>query len=106
MLGVLKGSILVRAILCVVHTFGNAYRCSLLEKFVSAVYRSWRGSFVHHICSKYVVQPADIESAETPPVRDFMKELQRDGTKLLADDKFTGTIRITGFFSCILLCSS
>ena len=54
MLGVLKGSILVRAILCVVHTFGNAYRCSLLEKFVSAVYRSWRGSFVHHICSKYV----------------------------------------------------
>ena len=54
MLDVLKGSILVRAILCVVHTFGNAYRCSLLEKFVSAVYRSWRGSFVHHICSKYV----------------------------------------------------
>lgn len=44
MLDVLKGSILVRAILCVVHTFGNAYRCSLLEKFVSAVYRSWRGS--------------------------------------------------------------
>ena len=54
MLDVLKGSILVRAILCVVHTFGNAYRCSLLEKFVSAVYRSWRGSFIHHICSKYV----------------------------------------------------
>ena len=54
MLDVKKGSILVRAILCVVHTFGNAYRCSLLEKFVSAVYRSWRGSFIHHICSKYV----------------------------------------------------
>ena len=34
MLDVLKGSILVRAILCVVHTFGNAYRCSLLEKLL------------------------------------------------------------------------
>ena len=36
MLDVLKGSILVRAILCVVHTFGNAYRCmkNLLVQFI------------------------------------------------------------------------
>lgn len=54
MLGVLKGSILVSAVLCVARTFEKAYSCSLLKKFVSAVYRSWRGSFIHHICSKYV----------------------------------------------------
>ena len=36
--------------------------------------------------AEVMMQPADIESAETPPVRDFMKELQRDGTKLLADE--------------------
>lgn len=35
--------------------------------------------------AEVMMQPAEIESAETPPVRDFMKELQRDGTKLLAD---------------------
>ena len=41
--------------------------------------------------AEVMMQPADIESAETPPVRDFMKELQRDGTKLLADDVYTET---------------
>lgn len=54
MLDVLKGSILVRAVLCVVYAFENAYGNSLLKKIVSAVYRSWRSSFIHHICSKYV----------------------------------------------------
>ena len=41
--------------------------------------------------AEVMMQPADIESAETPPVRDFMKELQRDGTKLLADEVYTET---------------
>ena len=45
-------------------------------------------------------QPADIESAETPPVRDFMKELQRDGTKLLADDVYTETYQWLKERSC------
>lgn len=42
----------------------------------------------------------DIESAETPPVRDFMKELQRDGTKLLADDVYTETYQWLKERSC------
>lgn len=54
MLGVLKGSIIVKAVLWIICGFQNAFEYSLLKKFVSAVYRSWRGSFLHHICSKYV----------------------------------------------------
>ena len=41
--------------------------------------------------AEVMMQPAEIESAETPPVRDFMTELQRDGTKLLADEVYTET---------------
>ena len=45
--------------------------------------------------AEVMMQPADIESAETPPVRDFMKELQRDGTKLLADDVYIDCLLYT-----------
>ena len=50
--------------------------------------------------AEVMMQPADIESAETPPVRDFMKELQRDGTKLLADDVYTETYQWLKERSC------
>ena len=50
--------------------------------------------------TEVMMQPADIESAETPPVRDFMKELQRDGTKLLADDVYTETYQWLKERSC------
>lgn len=54
MLGILKGSILVKALLCCVRKFENAYECSLLKKLADGICRSWRGSLVHRICSKYV----------------------------------------------------
>ena len=41
--------------------------------------------------AEVMMQPADIESVDTPPVREFMQELQRDGTKLLADEVYTET---------------
>ena len=50
--------------------------------------------------AEVMMQPADIESAETPPVRDFMKEIQRDGTKLLADDVYTETYQWLKERSC------
>ena len=50
--------------------------------------------------AEVMMQPADIESAETPPVRDFMKELQRDGTKLLADDVYIETYQWLKERSC------
>ena len=50
--------------------------------------------------AEVMMQPADMESAETPPVRDFMKELQRDGTKLLADDVYTETYQWLKERSC------
>ena len=50
--------------------------------------------------AEVMIQPTDIESAETPPVRDFMKELQRDGTKLLADDVYTETYQWLKERSC------
>ena len=37
------------------------------------------------------MQPAEIDSVDVPPVREFMQELQRDGTKLLADEVYTET---------------
>ena len=50
--------------------------------------------------AEVMMQPANMESAETPPVRDFMKELQRDGTKLLADDVYTETYQWLKERSC------
>ena len=50
--------------------------------------------------AEVMMQPANIESAETPPVRNFMKELQRDGTKLLADDVYTETYQWLKERSC------
>ena len=50
--------------------------------------------------TEVMMQPADIESAAPPPVRDFMKELQRDGTKLLADDVYTETYQWLKERSC------
>lgn len=50
--------------------------------------------------AQVMMQPADIESADTPPVREFMQELQRDGTKLLADDVYTETYQWLKERSC------
>ena len=50
--------------------------------------------------AEVMMQPADIESAETPPVREFMQELQRDGTKLLADEVYTETYQWLKERSC------
>ncbi len=41
--------------------------------------------------AKVMMQPTEIESEDVPPVREFMQELQRDGTKLLADEVYTET---------------
>ena len=41
--------------------------------------------------AEVMMQPAEIETADVPPVREFMQELQRDGTKLLADEVYTET---------------
>ena len=43
--------------------------------------------------AEVMMQPSDIESADVPPVREFMQELQRDGTKLLADEVYIETIK-------------
>ena len=50
--------------------------------------------------AEVMMQPADIESTETPPVREFMQELQRDGTKLLADDVYIETYQWLKERSC------
>ena len=50
--------------------------------------------------AEVMMQPADIESAETLPVREFMQELQRDGTKLLADEVYTETYQWLKERSC------
>lgn len=50
--------------------------------------------------AEVMMVPADIESADVPPVRDFMKELQRDGTKLLADEVYTETYKWLRERSC------
>ena len=50
--------------------------------------------------AEVMMQPTDIESAETPPVREFMQELQRDGTKLLADEVYTETYQWLKERSC------
>ncbi len=50
--------------------------------------------------AEVMMQPADIESVDTPPVREFMQELQRDGTKLLADEVYTETYKWLKERSC------
>ena len=50
--------------------------------------------------AEVMMQPADTPSAETPPVREFMQELQRDGTKLLADEVYTETYQWLKERSC------
>ena len=50
--------------------------------------------------AEVMMQPVDIESADTPPVREFMQELQRDGTKLLADEVYTETYQWLKERSC------
>ena len=50
--------------------------------------------------AEVMMQPTDMESTETPPVREFMQELQRDGTKLLADDVYTETYQWLKERSC------
>lgn len=43
--------------------------------------------------AQVMMQPAEIETADVPPVREFMQELQRDGTKLLADEVCVECVR-------------
>ena len=50
--------------------------------------------------AEVMMQPTDMESTETPPVREFMQELQRDGTKLLADDVYNETYQWLKERSC------
>ena len=55
--------------------------------------------------AEVMMQPADIESADVPPVREFMEELQRDGTKLLAGDVYKETYQWLKERSCEKLVS-
>jgi hypothetical protein len=50
--------------------------------------------------AEVMMQPADIDSADVPPVREFMEELQRDGTKLLAGEVYTETYQWLKERSC------
>ena len=50
--------------------------------------------------AEVMMQPAEIETADVPPVREFMQELQRDGTKLLADEVYTETYQWLKERSC------
>lgn len=50
--------------------------------------------------AEVMMQPAEIESADVPPVREFMQELQRDGTKLMADEVYTETYQWLKERSC------
>lgn len=55
--------------------------------------------------AEVMMQPADIESADVPPVRECMEELQRDGTKLLAGDVYKETYQWLKERSCEKLVS-
>ncbi len=55
--------------------------------------------------AEVMMQPADIESADVPPVREFMEELQRDGTKLFAGDVYKETYQWLKERSCEKLVS-
>lgn len=55
--------------------------------------------------AEVMMQPADIESADVPPVREFMEEFQRDGTKLLAGDVYKETYQWLKERSCEKLVS-
>ena len=50
--------------------------------------------------AEVMMQPAEIDSVDVPPVREFMQELQRDGTKLLADEVYTETYQWLKERSC------
>ena len=50
--------------------------------------------------AEVMMQPSEIESADVPPVREFMQELQRDGTKLMADEVYTETYQWLKERSC------
>ena len=39
--------------------------------------------------AEVMMQPADLVAEEVPPVKDFMKTIQRDGTKLCAEEVYT-----------------
>ena len=55
--------------------------------------------------AEVMMQPADIESADVPPVREFMEDLQRDGTTLLAGDVYKETYQWLKERSCETLVS-
>ena len=50
--------------------------------------------------AEVMMQPAELEAADTPPVRDFMTEMQRDGSKLCADEVYTETYKWLKSYGC------
>ncbi len=50
--------------------------------------------------AEVLLRPAELEAEEIPPVREFMMEMQRDGTKLCAEEVYNETYKWLKNYNC------